>query len=194
MLWGERGACLKDTLHYKNKEKRDEMIIGFEEPTIMCIDMDANKDSTNKDKAIRHGISRPKIINTFNKNTKVQEDGCIVWTKATNDNGYGVMCIAFTDKSGICYRTPVFAHRFAWAIKHGMAALPLGSGPERRGDRMVLNHICYNRACVNTNHLEVILQSENNSAEKRKPRKPNDAIIADNLEDFMDQIRNTERE
>ena len=147
------------------------MIIGFEEPTIMCIDMDDTKDSTNKDKAIRYGITREKIINTFNSNIKVQDDGCIVWTKATNENGYGVMGIAFKDKSGIVYRNPVFVHRFAWALKHGMSALPIGSGSERRGDRMVLNHICHNRVCVNTNHLEVILQSKNSSPEKRKPRK-----------------------
>jgi hypothetical protein len=42
--------------------------------------------------------------------------------------------------------------------------------------------------------LEVITQRQNVSNEKRKPRKPNDAIVADNLEDFMEQIRNTERE
>ena len=150
--------------------------------------------NTNFDKAISYGITRPKIIKTFYKNTKVQDDGCIVWTKSTNKNGYGRICIAIKDETGIKSRNPVFAHRFAWALKHGMAALPIGSGSERRGDRMVLNHICHNRACVNTNHLEVILQSKNSSIEKRKPRKPNDAIIADNLEDFMDQIRNTERE
>jgi hypothetical protein len=149
---------------------------------------------TKKDRAIAHGITRARIINTFHKNTKVQDDGCIVWTKSTNENGYAVMGIAFNDELGITYRNPVFAHRFAWALKHGMAALPLGSGSERKGDRMVLNHICHNRACVNTNHLEVILQSKNSSVEKRRPRKPNDAIIADNLEDFMEQIRNTERE
>jgi hypothetical protein len=148
---------------------------------------------TNKDRAIAHGITREKIIKTFNKNTIVQNDGCIVWTKLTNDNGYGVMCIAFNDELGKIYRNPVFVHRFAWALIHGMDALPIGSGPERRGDRMVLNHICHNRKCVNTDHMEVISQSLNNSSIKRRPRKPNDAIIADNLEDFMEQIRNTER-
>ena len=170
------------------------MLDNFSEPTIMCWDMNITKDSTNKDKAISYGITREKIIKTFHNNLKVQEDGCIVWTKSTNENGYGYMGIAFKDKSGIVYRTPVFAHRFAWALKNGMASLPIGSGPDRKGDRMVLNHICHNRACVNTNHLEVILQSKNSSLEKRRPRKPNDAIIADNLEDFMEQIRNTERE
>jgi hypothetical protein len=144
---------------------------------------------TNKDKAIAYGITRPKIVATFHKNTKVQEDGCIVWTKGTNENGYGRMGISL---NGITMA--VYVHRFAWALKYGMDALPIGSGNDRKGDRAVLNHLCHNRACVNTNHLEVILQSLNNSPEKRKPRKPNDAIIADNLEDFMDQIRNTERE
>jgi hypothetical protein len=147
---------------------------------------------TNKDKAIAYGITRPKIIATFHKNTKVQDDGCIVWTKATNENGYGRM--GMNTKSLGKYTVPVYVHRFAWALKYGMNALPIGSGNDRQGDRAVLNHICHNRACVNTNHLEVILQSLNNSPEKRRPRKPNDAIIADNLEDFMEQIRNTERE
>ena len=146
---------------------------------------------TNKDLAIAYGIKNKRIIKTFHKNTKVQDDGCIVWTKRLNESGYGQIGI----KPPKCVDTqPVYVHRFAWALKHGMAALPLGSGPERKGDRMVLNHICHNRTCVNTNHLEIILQSENSSANKRKPRKPNDAIIADNLEDFMEQIRNTERE
>ena len=147
--------------------------------------------TTKKDKAIAYGITRNKIIETFYKNTKVQDDGCIVWTKSLNENGYGKIGIQFPTNTHV---HPVYAHRFAWALKHGMAALPIGSGPERRGDRMVLNHICHNRACVNTNHLEVILQSQNLTTEKKKPRKPNDAIIADNLEDFMEQIRNTERE
>jgi len=142
--------------------------------------------------AIKHGITRPKIVATFHKNTKIQDDGCIVWTKQTNENGYGRMCIAFKDESGKVYRNPVFAHRFAWALKYGMDALPIGG--QHKGDKAVLNHLCFNRACVNTNHLEVILQSQNLSNDKKKPRKPNDAIIADSLEDFMDQIRNTERD
>lgn len=146
--------------------------------------------TTNKDKAIKYGISREKIINTFHKNTKVQDDGCIVWTKATNENGYGHIGM---NVPGQTHPVAVYVHRFAWALKHGMEALPIGSGNDRKGDRMVLNHICHNRACVNTNHLEVILQSLNVKTEKRKPRKPNDAIIADNLEDFMAQIANTDR-
>lgn len=124
--------------------------------------------TTSKDKSIAYGITRPKIVKTFHKNTKVQNDGCIVWTKSLNESNYGVIGIAYKDKDGKIRRNPVYAHRFAWALKHGMAALPIGG--QLKGDRSVLNHMCFNRACVNTNHLEVILQSENNSPEKRKPK------------------------
>jgi hypothetical protein len=51
-----------------------------------------------------------------------------------------------------------------------MAALPIGIGGTTKGDKMVLNHLCHNRKCVNINHLEVILQSQNNSTAKRKPK------------------------
>jgi hypothetical protein len=150
--------------------------------------------TTKKDMAISHGLTRARIIKTFHKNTMVQDDGCIVWTKATNENGYGIMGMPYRHEDGKMRTVPIYVHRFAWALKHGLAALPLGSGSERRGDRMVLNHICHNRKCVNLNHLEVILQSQNTSIHKKRLRKPNDAIVADNLEDFMEQIRNTERE
>ena len=126
--------------------------------------------TTNKDRAIAHGITREKIIKTFNKNTIVQNDGCIVWTKMLNENGYGLMGIAFKDEAGITYRNPIFVHRFAWALVHGIDALPNGSGPERKGDRIVLNHTCHNRKCVNTDHMEAILQSENTSLGKKRPR------------------------
>ena len=148
---------------------------------------------TNKDNAIAYGITRPRIVATFHKNTKVQDDGCIVWTKSLNENGYGRMGIKHIANSGKKTVTPVYVHRFAWALKFGMESLPIGMGPTK-GDKLTLNHLCHNPSCVNTNHLEVILQSLNSSTEKKKPRKPNDAIIADNLEDFMAQIANTDRE
>ena len=122
---------------------------------------------TNKDIAIAYGITRPKIIKTFHKNTKVQDDGCIIWTKSVNENGYGHICMR---APGQTWPVAVYVHRFAWALRFGMDELPIGTGHDRKGDRLVLNHMCYNRKCVNTNHLEVILQSENNSVEKRKPK------------------------
>jgi len=149
---------------------------------------------SKKDAAIAFGINRQITVDTFYKNSKVLDNGCIEWTKTVSEGGYGRFGISCRDlEDNVVYIT-VYAHRFSWALKHGIEALPIGLGGTTKGDRHVLNHICHNRLCVNTNHLEVILQSLNMSPEKKKPRKPNDAIIADNLEDFMEQIRNTERE
>jgi hypothetical protein len=125
---------------------------------------------SNKDKAIAWAIQRPKIISTFHKHCKVQKDGCIIWTKKINKNGYGQMNVNIIGNSGKRTITPMYVHRFAWALNHGMAALPIGIGGTTKGDKMVLNHLCHNRKCVNINHLEVILQSQNNSTAKRKPK------------------------
>ena len=120
--------------------------------------------------AIAYGITRPKIVKTFHKNTKVLDNGCIVWTKSLNESNYGAMCIAIKDKPEHTSFVPVYVHRFAWALEHGIEALPTGIGRLGTGDRLELNHICYNRKCVNTNHLESILHSENASIKKRKPK------------------------
>lgn len=123
---------------------------------------------SRRDKAIEVGITRAKSVKTFHKNTKVQDDGCIVWTKKIEINGYARFGITYKEKNIV--NVPVYAHRFAWALRFGMDALPIGLGGNSKGDRLVLNHMCHNRSCVNTNHLEVILQSENMSKEKRKPK------------------------
>jgi hypothetical protein len=125
---------------------------------------------TNKDIAIAHGIKSDRIIATFQRKQEIQENGCIVWTGTIAANGYGRMNINIIGNSGKRTITPVYVHRFAWALKFGMEALPIGMGPTM-GDKLVLNHLCYNAACVNTNHLEVILQSLNSSPEKKNPDK-----------------------
>jgi hypothetical protein len=144
---------------------------------------------SKKDTAIEYAITRPKIINTFWSNTTINENGCLVWNLGTNFAGYSRLCVSLPKGQNI----DIFGHRLAYALHYGFEALPKGFDGND-SSKLVLNHICHNRSCVNPKHLEVITQRQNTSIEKRKPRKPNDAIIADNLEDFMEQIRNTERE
>jgi hypothetical protein len=142
---------------------------------------------SKKDIAIQYALTRPKIINTFWSNTTINENGCLVWNLGTNLAGYSRLCVSLSKKQNI----DIFGHRLAYALQNGFDALPKGFGGSDN-NQLVINHICHNRACVNPQHLEVITQKENTSVEKRKPRKPNDAIVADNLEDFMEQIRNTD--
>jgi hypothetical protein len=115
---------------------------------------------------------------------------CHIWQGQETVGGYGHWN-AYSKTLGT--RINVRVHRLAYAIEYGFDELPKGKSGGY-SDSLVLNHLCFNRLCVNPRHLEVITSKENTSVNKRKPRKPNDAIIADNLEDFMEQIRNTERE
>jgi hypothetical protein len=147
--------------------------------------------SSKKDTAIKEVLNKEKSRNTFLKHITITDD-CHEWTGAKSYNGYGYWAI-YSKELG--QKVTVKAHRVAYALAYGFDALPDGifAGD---GSQLVINHICENRSCVNPEHLEIITSSQNvkMQTKTRKPRKPNDAIIADNLEDFMEQIRNTVRE
>lgn len=63
------------------------------------------------------------------------ETGCLVWQKSKNNRGYGV--IYFDGKLHL-------AHRAAWLKAHG-------SWPQ---EGLVIDHICNNKSCVNSDHLQ----------------------------------------
>ena len=67
---------------------------------------------------------------------------CIVWTGATN-GGYG--CLSVNGRI-------VRAHRFAWEQING----PIPAG-------MFLDHTCYERSCVNVDHLRLATPKQNST-------------------------------
>ena len=73
--------------------------------------------------------------------TKLESNGCWLWTGATIPKGYG----SFTIR-----RKRVYAHRFAYETFVG----PILDG-------MVIDHLCRNPSCVNPAHLEAVTNSEN---------------------------------
>lgn len=73
--------------------------------------------------------------------TESSEIGCWLWTAAQSWDGYGLFSL-----EGVVVR----AHR-ASVVLHG------GHIPSK----MVVDHLCGQRRCINPEHLEVVTQSEN---------------------------------
>ena len=78
---------------------------------------------------------------------------CVIWTGATSRGGYGQLW------SG---GRIVPAHRYAYEREHG----PVPDG-------MVIDHTCWERSCVNPEHLRLATRSQNNAylSGARKGRK-----------------------
>lgn len=71
------------------------------------------------------------------------DNGCMEWLGRKEQNGYGVL-----DIRG---KGPRLAHRLAMEQKQNVAL----------DDFVAVHHMCANRACVNREHLQVVLPHEN---------------------------------
>lgn len=74
------------------------------------------------------------------KNSKSDDNGCLVFQGCKNENGYGQI------RDGKMRA----AHRVAF--EHHNGPIP---------DDMELDHLCRNRACINHLHMEVVTHKEN---------------------------------
>ena len=82
-----------------------------------------------------------KIAVLFKERTKKSQFGdCILWTGYVDKFGYGKLHISY-----------VFGvHQIAYTVSNG--EIP---------KNLVVDHLCRNRCCVNTDHLRLITQKEN---------------------------------
>lgn len=76
----------------------------------------------------------------FEARTERQGD-CIVWKGATNGSGYGNIWVT---------GQKMLTHRYAWERING----PIPEG-------LLVNHRCWNKTCVNDEHLELVTNGEN---------------------------------
>src|SRR5699024_10734828 len=77
----------------------------------------------------------------FDLRTQWDENGCLVWTGALSSSGYGNVYFRGSNWN---------AHRLAWTLVNG----------EVPGD-LDVNHKCWNKACVNVEHLNLATRSQN---------------------------------
>lgn len=95
------------------------------------------------------------ILDRFEQKVeRIPESGCWVWTSATCSKGYGLFW--FDGK-------PRKAHRVAYELH-------VGQIPEK----MVIDHMCRERSCVNPAHLRAVTSWENtHAANSVAPAKKN---------------------
>lgn len=84
---------------------------------------------------------RPEPERFFEKIDK-RDDGCWIWTAHITPNGYGNFRLHSRRQMG--------AHR--WSYQHHKGAIPAG---------MYVDHMCFNRACVNPEHLRLATNRQN---------------------------------
>ena len=77
----------------------------------------------------------------FEGRTRLDENGCLVWTGNLGGAGYGRINV-----NGKRMK----AHRYAWERVNG----PIPDG-------LLIDHKCFNRACVNVEHLRLATKAQN---------------------------------
>ena len=149
-----RGLCGK---HYRRWSKHgDPAVGGHPERPDVCTAEGCDRDPISKGLCGKHYQRLKKTETThldyepktfrsaeesFAAQTRRMESGCIEWTGRTNRKGYGRL----SSKGKM-----MLAHRYAWTAQVG--EIPSG---------MLVDHMCWNPACVNVEHMRLCTQSQN---------------------------------
>ena len=107
-------------------------------------------DNLRKQADMTHPTDRARLIADYADrfNAKVEKTpSCWLWRGSINGSGYGTLRFGSrTDGS----REAIGAHRFAYELAFGAIS-----------GRLVVHHKCFNRDCVNPDHLAAVTQSVN---------------------------------
>lgn len=119
-------------------------------PNEKCINIDHLRCTPRK-----KSIVWSQVWTRLLKHTIRDEDGCLIWTGAMHDNGYGNSSLR-----GI----PMSAHRVSYMVKNKTHIIP----SEIDGERTNIRHICNKPLCIEPTHLEIGTLSQNNFQDKIK--------------------------
>jgi hypothetical protein len=100
--------------------------------------------------AYKKGTYAPPIPR-LERSTRLDENGCWVWTASLSHDGYGQFCFR---------RRMRRVHRVTYELFKG----PIPDG-------LVIDHLCRNLRCVNPEHLEAVTHKENTARGLSAPRK-----------------------
>jgi hypothetical protein len=92
-----------------------------------------------------------ELVELFMTKVSVNTNGCWEWTAFIDKHGYG-MC-GFAGKM-----------RRAHVVAYMLFVGPFPAG-------MVTNHLCYNRKCVNPEHIEAVTVMENNQKKQTQANR-----------------------
>ena len=108
-----------------------------------------------ENESLTHAALRLAQLPTLNELTKkcTIDNTCWLWNKSTR-SGYGVYALKFG--SGYAPMT-IPVHRLAYYLMNERIS-DIGVVAQ---DSFVIDHLCGNRRCINPDHLEEVLQSEN---------------------------------
>ncbi len=88
----------------------------------------------------------------FWSKVRLEPNGCMAWTASTCGEGYGQFFVrkGISESTGRPRPFMALAHRAAYEMAVGF--IPPG---------MTIDHLCENKLCVNTAHMEVVTQKVN---------------------------------
>lgn len=92
----------------------------------------------------------------WSKVEKRGSDECWNWLGGKHSKGYGVFYVVDNSKANGMRGEK--AHRYAYILAHGSIS-----------DKKVVDHKCFNRICVNPNHLQLLTSVQNSLRMNRVP-------------------------